>query len=183
MGKKRKNIPVVLMLILLVPMSAFSQKYGAVKGKVTDADSKERLMYATIVIKGTTRGTTSDIEGKYILTNLAPGEYTLDFSFIGYEKVERTVQVEAGKTVVVNVELRPRSIMGKEVLNDKETYLETFCSAIFVLAMARGITHGWLDTSFLPVVEKGWEGLTSKISADGIVSGIFSKRVQQAYLL
>ena len=106
----------VFLLFLSVSGNVMAQKYGAIKGKITDMDSKAPLMYATIVIKGTTHGTTSDIEGNYILTNLLPGKYVIDYSFVGYKSEEKEVEVQAGKTVEVNVILMAQSIMGKEVI-------------------------------------------------------------------
>jgi unsaturated rhamnogalacturonyl hydrolase len=59
-----------------------------------------------------------------------------------------------------------------QVLDHPESYLETSASAMFVLAMARGVRMGWLDESFREIALKGWEGITTQISPDGIVSGI-----------
>jgi rhamnogalacturonyl hydrolase YesR len=59
------------------------------------------------------------------------------------------------------------------VLDHPESALEVSGSAIFVMAMARGVMHGWLDDAvFRPVVIKGWKGLEAQIDADGTVHGI-----------
>ncbi len=47
-----------------------------------------------------------------------------------------------------------------QVLNRSDSYLETSCTAMFVLAFARGVRNGWLDEHvFLPAAKKGWEAL------------------------
>jgi rhamnogalacturonyl hydrolase YesR len=43
---------------------------------------------------------------------------------------------------------------------------------MFVLAMARGIRNGWLDSSYRQVVMRGWQGISAKIADDGSVAGI-----------
>ncbi|NOZ61058.1 MAG: glycoside hydrolase family 88 protein [Calditrichaeota bacterium] len=59
-----------------------------------------------------------------------------------------------------------------QILDHPESYEETSCTAMFVLAMARGIRNHWLDSSYLEIVRKGWQGLVGKIDADGTVHGI-----------
>lgn len=50
--------------------------------------------------------------------------------------------------------------MWHQVLNRPESYLETSCTAMFVLSLSRGIQHGWIDAArCLPAAEKGWEAL------------------------
>ncbi len=59
------------------------------------------------------------------------------------------------------------------VLDVADSPLEVSGSAIFVMAMARGVMRGWLDDAvFRPAVIKGWEGLDAQIDPDGTVHGI-----------
>ena len=59
------------------------------------------------------------------------------------------------------------------VLDHPDSALEVSGSAIFVMAMARGVMHGWLDGAvFRPAVIRGWKGLEAQIDADGTVHGI-----------
>ncbi|MFC7357828.1 TonB-dependent receptor domain-containing protein [Jejudonia soesokkakensis] len=82
-----------------------AQETGSIVGKLTDKDfNDEPLAFANVIIKGTTKGVTSDFDGLYALENLAVGTYTLEFSFVGYETVEiPDVLVEANKVTTVNV--------------------------------------------------------------------------------
>jgi TonB-linked SusC/RagA family outer membrane protein len=75
----------------------------AVSGKVTD-EKGDGIPGVTIVVKGTTIGTTTDADGKYSLT-IPSGQQnaTLLFSFIGYVPKE----VRAGNQAVLNVTLAP----------------------------------------------------------------------------
>jgi rhamnogalacturonyl hydrolase YesR len=59
------------------------------------------------------------------------------------------------------------------VLDRPDSRAEVSGTAIFVMALARGILHGWLDAKkFLPAVLKGWDALTTRIEADGTVHDI-----------
>ena len=74
-------------------------------GHVTDKDTKEHLAYVTIMLKGTTIGTTTDETGHYFLKNLSEGTFTVEVSSIGYKTERRTVQLTKGKTLELNFEI------------------------------------------------------------------------------
>lgn len=62
--------------------------------------------------------------------------------------------------------------MWRQVLDNPGSYEETSCTAMFVLAMARGLRMGWLNDTYKPAVQKGWKALAARIGNDGIVHGI-----------
>jgi rhamnogalacturonyl hydrolase YesR len=59
-----------------------------------------------------------------------------------------------------------------QVLDHPESYEETSCTAMFVLAIARGLRHGWIEKKYKENALRGWHALTKKIDADGTVHGI-----------
>ncbi|MFD2725195.1 SusC/RagA family TonB-linked outer membrane protein [Hyunsoonleella rubra] len=85
-----KNYYLALMLVIFGLLSALAQE-KAVSGKVVDQNNLP-LPGATILIKGTTAGTTTDFEGNYTIT-VSQGA-TLVFSFVGYVSKEITVSSE-----------------------------------------------------------------------------------------
>jgi rhamnogalacturonyl hydrolase YesR len=59
-----------------------------------------------------------------------------------------------------------------QMLDRTDTYTETSCSAMFVYALAHGVNRGWLDAgAYGPVAQAGWDGLTTRIDAEGHVTG------------
>lgn len=99
-------------------MQAQDQKTGSIAGKLSDREMNgEPLPFANVIIKGTSKGTTSDYDGMYILENMEPGTYTVVFSFVGYETLEvPNVVVEAGKVTEVNTDLGSSAASLDEVL-------------------------------------------------------------------
>ncbi len=85
----------VLLAALLVAHVAGAQTLQ-VTGTVTDQSTMEPLPGVSIVVKGTTTGTSTDIDGKYTLT-VNESDATLIYSFIGYETQEIAVD---GRSVV-----------------------------------------------------------------------------------
>ena len=59
-----------------------------------------------------------------------------------------------------------------QLLDRPDSYEETSASAMYVFALARGIRYGWLsNTTYRPVVLRGWNGLTTKVNSIGQVEG------------
>lgn len=79
---------------------------GAIAGTVVD-EAGNPLPGTNIVVPGTERGTSADVQGRYVLGGLSPESYTLRASFVGYLAQDRQVTVTAGDTTRVNFTLRP----------------------------------------------------------------------------
>ena len=83
-----------LMIVLLAVVQAFAQ--GTVSGKVTD-ETGEGLPGVNVVIKGTTTGVTTDLDGNYRLS--VEDGATLVFSYVGFE----TQEIEVGSRTTIDV--------------------------------------------------------------------------------
>tara|TARA_R110002049_G_scaffold65035_1_gene170923 strand:+ start:42796 stop:45534 length:2739 start_codon:yes stop_codon:yes gene_type:complete len=94
-----------IVLIALFTTAIFNaQNTGSIVGKLTDKEyNNEPLAFANVLIKGTIKGTTSDMDGLYAFENIEPGTYVLQFSFVGYETQEINATVVADKVTEVNV--------------------------------------------------------------------------------
>lgn len=90
--------------IVLITSVSFAQNTGSIAGKLTDKEyNNEPLPFANVLIKGTSKGTTSDIDGFYKFEDLEVGSYTVVFSFVGYETIEMSAEILAGKVTTLNV--------------------------------------------------------------------------------
>ena len=97
----------LLFTFLFISINASAQDTGSIVGKLTDKEvNNEPLAFANVLLKGTTKGTTSDFDGLYEISNIEPGIYTVSFSYLGYETVEiPNVEVIAGKVTTIDVPL------------------------------------------------------------------------------
>ena len=78
--------PLINFIFILFTSLIYSQS-GKVTGLIMDGEYDEPMAFANVIVKGSTIGTTTDFDGKYSL-DLEPGEYTLTFSFVGYQTIE-----------------------------------------------------------------------------------------------
>jgi len=95
-----------LTLLLFISISSFAQQ--TVRGKVIDSDSKQPIAFAGITLLQTSPilGTTSNINGNFVLQNVPIGTHSFSISSIGYEnKVISNLKVTAGKEAILLVEL------------------------------------------------------------------------------
>ena len=91
----------LLFFILSAPVTA---QQSTVSGTVTNSGG-ESLVGVNIIIDSTTIGTTSNIEGRYTLTNLNSGEITIIFSYVGYETQRQKLVLEEGTPKELNITL------------------------------------------------------------------------------
>ncbi|WP_040252326.1 TonB-dependent receptor [Psychroserpens mesophilus] len=116
----------VLLTILFFTSLGYTQNTGSIAGKLIDKEyNNEPLAFGNVLIKGTTTGTTSDIDGLYSFDNLSPGTYILVFSFVGYETQEITVEVVANKVTEVNVPMGASAASLDEVIITTTTRKES----------------------------------------------------------
>lgn len=94
---------IFIAIFVFINAIAFSQSSGIIQGTVYDKEvENEPLPFANVFIKGTTTGTTTEFEGTYSI-KVAPGTYTLVYSFIGYKTIEvPNIVVKADETITIN---------------------------------------------------------------------------------
>lgn len=118
-----------LFFALFAFTAVFAQESATIKGTVTDKEmNNESLPFASVAVKGTTIGATTDDNGAYTLT-VPAGTHTLVFNFMGYETAEVKVTVAAGETKVHDQVLKSTSVTLNDVViertvnREKETAL------------------------------------------------------------
>lgn len=111
--------------MLLVTALTFAQT-GTIEGALTDKDANgEPLPFANVILKGTTKGTTTDFDGNYTIDNVPVGTCTVEFSFVGYETVEiQNVTVETDKFTRIDAALGASAAALDEVFITVQTSRE-----------------------------------------------------------
>jgi hypothetical protein len=102
----------------------FSQTKGIIKGVVTDKDlNDEFLPFANVIVKGQNIAVNTNENGNYSIA-IAPGEYELEFSFVGYEIATEKVIVKENETSIVNKSIGSGSLTLQEVFVQRVTNRE-----------------------------------------------------------
>jgi len=91
----------LLVMLLLLPLAAFTNAQGIQKGVVTDKKTGEPIIGANIIVKGTTTGTITDIDGKFTI-NVPAKNSVLVIKYVGYNNVELTANTSTELAVTLS---------------------------------------------------------------------------------
>lgn len=80
-----------------------NEVFGVFRGKVIDATTGESLVGANVILQNTSKGTATDVDGKFSVENVPEGEQTFEIRYLGFE------------TKIVEVEILPDQVVEKEI--------------------------------------------------------------------
>jgi len=106
----------LLLLFMLAAPAMQAQSTGTIEGSVVETQSMEALAGVNMMLRGTTYGAASDAEGNYRITNVPAGTYMLRATYLGFQQYEQEIQVQAGQTLTVSIELRETTFMSDELV-------------------------------------------------------------------
>lgn len=93
----------LLTLASIVAFISLSAQTGTIRGKVTDAETGESLIGASVYISGTSIGASADLDGNFSIEKVNPGSYDLVCKFISYASdTIPNVVVEDGQVTIQN---------------------------------------------------------------------------------
>ena len=173
----------LIFITLFITAVSFSQNKGAITGILTDKEANNQsLPFANVLIKETSNGANTDIDGNYSIA-AAPGNYTLQFSFVGYESVEVPVTVVANETVTINQALgsagyKLEDVVIKATVNrEKETALLLDQKQAVVIKQSIGAQE--MARKGVSDVEEGLTKITGITKVDG--RGLFIRGLEDRY--
>ena len=109
-----KNLYVNLLFLLL--SGVVLAQNGNISGTIKDVNTGEALIGANVVVKGTTTGDVTDLNGKFTISGLDDGNYVIRVSFVGYLPQEQSVTVTGGSSSAVNFSLEEGTVFGEEIV-------------------------------------------------------------------
>ena len=65
----------------------------------------EQVPFATVFLKGTTIGTSADISGSFVLSNIPVGQQTIVFSAVGYKPVQKLINIQNDEKLNLTIEM------------------------------------------------------------------------------
>ena len=102
-----------ILLLFMLHLTVFSQK-SSIIGKVSDS-SKQDLVGANIILKGTVRGVQTNSNGEFIIKGLNVGNYTLVASLLGLKAKEIIISLGENEVKTVNFELEDETYTLKDI--------------------------------------------------------------------
>jgi hypothetical protein len=157
-----KNL--LVLLITIISLSAFSQNKHTISGYLVDQESGESLIGANVIWKNKMQGTTTNTYGFYSLT-IPEGDAEIEFSYIGFQSVSKNVKLI--KDTRLNVELSSSaSELAEVVVVGEETVVERTQTSVVEIPIQQikkipsflGEVDVLKTIQLLPGVQSGGEG-------------------------
>ncbi|MGZ3871497.1 MAG: TonB-dependent receptor domain-containing protein [Mucilaginibacter sp.] len=112
--------------------SLFAQHTGKISGNIVDQKTGEALIGASVGIQGKSVGTATDVEGKYLLSGMQPGKYTIVIKYIGYQtKSVSDVEVKEGGVTPLDVSLTSAVANNINEVVIKATYRQESINSLY----------------------------------------------------
>lgn len=139
-----------ILLLILFTNSLLIAFAGRIQGTISETSGKP-LAFASVMVKGTTNGTTANNQGKYFL-NLEAGRYTIIVQHVGYQRQEKTITI-GEESVELNFTLSQQELVLEEVIvkRGEDPAYEIIREAI----KKREYYNGLVDSFIVDVYIKG----------------------------
>ena len=103
---------------------------GTIRGNLIDEVTGEPVIYGSVVLQGTSKGASTDLDGFFTITEIEPGDYVLQATYIGYDTAVVAVSISADQVIYERmflseqaIELETIQISGRRQEQRSETYI------------------------------------------------------------
>ena len=163
------------LLLLLFSLSISAQNTAELIGTVTDKVTHQPLIGADVYIKELNKGVSTDARGQYRLTHLPEGNYTVWFSFLGYQTFGKKISVKGQMRSDVSLkeqaeEISGVTVSGKSIAHQKKE--QSMPVTVIDMSNLRGTVSSVQDillkTVGITLRSSGGVGSSSRISVRGL---------------
>ncbi|WP_117880034.1 TonB-dependent receptor domain-containing protein [Aureibaculum luteum] len=142
------KIKFILFITFTLIINLLNAQKGTLSGTIKDGEINDVLPFATVLIKDSDKGTTSDFEGMYSM-ELEAGTYLVVFKFLGFETTEVTeVVVKPDDVTVLDITLNEASGTLDEVIITAETARNTESSVLNIQRRSVNLLDGISSQNF-----------------------------------
>ncbi|MDR2472719.1 MAG: outer membrane beta-barrel protein [Tannerella sp.] len=132
-----------LITIFIIAATRLYAQTGSIAGVISEKETGEAVIGASVVIETLQKGAVSDDEGKFQINGLQPGNYNLTVSYLSYKTVElKDVKVSSGQTTVLEIEMSEDSKILSEVVVRGSRLTNSETSMIHAQQIALNVTSG-----------------------------------------
>lgn len=131
----------ITLLFLTLSNVLFSQT-GTLQGTITDADTKDEIIGASVFLLGTTIGASTDIYGTYKIDKIPAGEHEVQISFVSFEKQVVKVQIKPGEVTRLDARMKPSATLLDAVTITEERTTNTEAAVTMEIKQAKQIASG-----------------------------------------
>ncbi len=115
------NLRFIYLFIIIIMISQTAVSQNIIRGKISDKTNNEVLPFANVYLPGLNKGSLSDENGNFLIRDLPSGELKIQFSFIGYKTIFKTIFTHNTDTSL-NIKMEPTVMQAEEVVVSGGTF-------------------------------------------------------------
>jgi TonB-dependent receptor len=167
--------PLITIIIILCSSIIACAQYGSIKGTVKDKKTGETIVGASIIIKDTQIGITSDLDGNYEIKNLTPGSYTINISYISYKAESfKNITVTNGKATELNIEIESEVVTIKSLVVKGSKKTDTEISMIATIKASSLVTSGVSSQQILKMQDRDASEVIKRVPGITVIEDRFA---------
>lgn len=163
-----------VLFLSLVTHLTFSQN-SIIKGNVIEEKTGKTLPGVNIIIKETKFSTITDLDGNYIIKNVPPGKYEIEFSYFGFQtKIVSEVVTAANETTDVNTSLMEKAnVLDEVVITKTKAKAESVKSLLLMQKNNASVSDGVSAETIKKTPDKTTSDVLKRISGASIQDNKF----------
>ena len=120
-----KQLVLIVVAVFGFTAASYAQT-GVIKGQVTDGLTNEPIAFADVLVLGTDKGISTDLDGYFEIVGLTPGLYDVRASYLGYEEqTQYEIQVTTARPIEVNFAMAEQAELLEEVVVKASPFRKT----------------------------------------------------------
>ena len=174
----------ILIFVFIISLPGLHAQTGILQGKITDAETGEELIGASVIIEGTTTGVSSDLDGNYRLTDIQMGTYTFVCQYISFQTQKITdVEIKAGEAEILNIVLEPVSMGLHEVVISAKAVKRSEAALLTVQKKSASVIEGLSAEQMKKSGDSDAAGALKRITGVSVTNGkyIFVRGLSDRY--
>ena len=174
----------ILLFVFFASLAEMFSQTGILKGKITDTETGEELIGASVVIEGTGIGASTDLDGNYSVSNIQPGIYTFICQYISFQTQKiMDVEIKAEETEVLNIILNPVSMGLEEVIISAKMVKRSEAALLTVQKKSANVIEGLSAEQMKKSGDSDAAGALKRITGVTVTNGkyIFVRGLSDRY--
>jgi len=112
----RKIHYIIFLTAFVLLYSNLLAQSGFISGIILDEQTRNPLPGANVFLEGTSIGSSSDLNGEFLISSIPPGKYTISVSYIGYKNKISNIEISENQKITLNIEMESIVMEGEAVI-------------------------------------------------------------------
>ncbi|MDN3550590.1 TonB-dependent receptor [Mucilaginibacter aquaedulcis] len=175
---------ILFLLFILLTGKVLMAQTGVIKGRVTG--NNEPLSYASVNVKGTGRGASTNTKGYFEIKNIPPGTYGLTITSIGFEAETISITINTDVAAIHNINLKEKpSKLNEVVVTGVSRATQLRSNPVPITVMGKKEIEQHVNNNIIDAIIKGVPGVSAVTTGPNIskpfIRGLGYNRVLTLY--